>query len=91
MFIINSPLDLYHILNDKNHIVETSKILIQFRDYMQLYINGCQCDRSLFLNKATNLYKKIYELDSSTLNEIKSSLNCEKIIFNLSGSYIFDI
>lgn len=91
MFIINSPLEFYHILNDKNNIVETSKVLIQFRDFMQLYINGCQCDREVYLSKAINLYKKFYDIDHTTISELKQSLLSDKIVFNLSGVYIFEI
>lgn len=90
MIIVNSPLEFYHIIKNKNFI-EKPRLLIQFRDFMQLYINGCQCDRDTYLSKATNLYKKIYEIGPDVISELKLSLNTDRIIFNLSGVYIFEI
>lgn len=89
--IINNPIEFYRLIQDKNYIVQNSKLLIQFRDFIELYINGCQCDRDINIKKATNIYKRLSEIDSDIKSDIKLSLLAERLIFNISGVYIFEL
>lgn len=85
--IINSPLDFYNLIKNRESIIQTSPDLVKFRDYMYLYITGCQCDSDLNFKKATHLYKS---LNKTNLSRLKSILQC-KMIFNLSGIYLFEV
>jgi hypothetical protein len=89
--LINTPLEFYNVIKDKPYIVNSDKLLTQFRDYMSLYINGCNCSRTETYNNALNLYKKLGTLDSNISNQLKESIDCGRIVFTLSGAFIFEI
>ena len=89
--LIKTPLEFYNVIIDKPFIVNNNKTLSQFRDFMSLYLNGCNCSRQETYNNALNIYKKLNKLDSFTISEIKESVQCGKIIFTLSGAFIFEI
>jgi len=89
--LINTPLEFYNVIKDKPFIVNGDKLLTQFRDYMSLYINGCNCSRAETYNNALNLYKKLGSIDVDISKQLKESLDCGRIIFNLSGVFIFEI
>ncbi len=89
--IINSPQEFYLLLKGKQHIFDMSKDLIRFNDFMSLYDKGCNCNREDYLKRALDIYKKLNRIDVFVINEIKSLIPCQKIIFNLSGTYIFEV
>lgn len=89
--VINNAQDFYNLIKDKSHIIEQSSDLVKFRDFMYLYINGCNCSRDDQFNKCLKIYKKLNKIDNQVIQDLKLSIPCDKIIFNLSGTYIFDI
>ena len=89
--LINTPLEFYNVIKDKPHIINSDKTLSQFRDYMSLYINGCNCSKEETYRIVLNLYKTFGSLDPMISTQLKESIDCGRIIFNLSGVYIFEI
>jgi len=89
--LINTPLEFYNVIKDKPYIVNSDKLLTQFRDYMSLYINGCNCSKEETYRSALNLYKILNSLDTTVSTQLKESVDCGRIIFNLSGVFIFEI
>ena len=82
ILIIKSPQHLFQILKDNN-----SKIFILFKDYMDLFLNGCPCDAEENWDKALIEYQKFNVLKSKDL----SYQNCTSFIFQLEGNDLFPI
>lgn len=89
--LINTPLEFYNVIKDRPFIVNSDRTLSQFRDFISLYLNGCNCSRQETYNNALNIYKKLNRLEPITVSQIKESVQCDKIIFTLSGAFIFEI
>lgn len=89
--LVNSPNDFYNLIRDKNHIVEQSSDLVKFRDLMYLSIYGCDCDKGENLKKALIIYRNLHTLDSHIIEEIKKYTSSDKMIFNTSGVFLFEI
>lgn len=91
ILLINSPIDFYNFIRDKNHINDLSKDLIKFRDTMNIYINGCNCDKEDYLKKVYKIYQNLYSLDTHVISELKKYGDCQKIIFNSDGVFLFEL
>ena len=89
--LINSPNDFYNLIRDKNHIIEQSNELIRFRDLMYLVVYGCTCDRDENLKKALIIYRNLHTLDTHIVDELKVATGSDKILFNTSGVFLFEI
>jgi len=89
--LINSPLEFYNFIRDKNHIVDISPILSLFRDNMNLYIHGCSCDKDVNYKKMNQSFQNLTLLDKDITNELKKYGDCQKIVFNSNGVFLFEI
>lgn len=89
--LIESPQDFFKLLKDRKFIVEQSIDLIRFCDFMDLYYNGCNCNRDDYYNKVLKIYKTLNKVNTQVINDLKNSIPCDKIIFMLSNTFIFEI
>lgn len=89
--LINSPLEFHLFLKDKNHIIDMSPQLSKFWDNMNLYINGCSCDKNENFKKSYDSYQNLTSLDSHISEELKKYADCQKIVFNSNGVFLFEI
>jgi hypothetical protein len=89
--LINSPVDFYNFIRDKNHINDLSPDLIKFRDSMNIYINGCNCDKQEHFKKVYKIYQNLFSLDPHVVSELKKYGDCQKIIFNSNGVFLFEL
>jgi len=77
--VIKSPLELYKILNNKEELLSNG-YLDNFMEIVDKYLNGCRCitDVSFYImNEEYNIISN----NISVIDSIKSSIECDNIIF----------
>lgn len=79
---IESFVNLYQILKNKENIIQQSDTLIKFRDHMVLYLQGCLCESDVNYQKSIDLYRKLNILvEPNVWVELKNKIGCDKIFF----------
>lgn len=89
--LINSFVDFYHVIKNRPHIVDLSPELVKFRDFSQLYVEGCNCNKEEYKKKIIDIYSKFDRIDNTPFLELKNIFKVDKIIFNSNGVYLFKI
>jgi hypothetical protein len=78
--IIKSPMQLWSLLKNKEHIFEVNKDIKRFIYMTEKNIKGCNCgntDNEMLMN---NTYKVLKESDIA-INLIKKELDLENLLF----------
>lgn len=93
---IESIIELYQILINKENIIQQSDTLIQFRDYMILYLSGCLCESDINYQKSIDLYHTLnIRVEPRVWEELKSKIQCSKILFfdknGFDNKFLFEV
>jgi hypothetical protein len=83
--VIESPHQFYKLIKDFDI---KSISLLPFQDRIELFLDGCPCEAEENWDQSVVEYKKLSRID---LSFIKEKVGCDKIIFYLDNSVLFEL
>jgi hypothetical protein len=83
--VIDSPQKFYKLIKDYEI---KSLYLLPFQDRMDLFFDGCPCEAEENWDQSVVEYKKLSKKDLTFIKEI---VGCDKILFYLEETLLFEL
>ena len=80
ILVVQSPVHFWNLLKNREEIFENVLDLVMFIDTVDLYINGCECDKNTNYNLMIGQYNSIKD-NPVMINYLLKSFECDEIRF----------
>jgi hypothetical protein len=80
ILVVHSPVHFWNLIKNRDEIFESVLDLIMFIDTVDLYINGCECDKNTNYNLMVSQYNSIKN-NTEMINHLVKCFECDKIRF----------
>ena len=80
ILVVQSPVHFWNLIKNRDEIFDNILDLIVFIDTVDLYINGCECDKERNYNSMISQYNDIKN-NQEMVNHLTKCFECDRIRF----------